>query len=188
MVSQHIPLAASPPNSISGTPRGAQRQLLPGRADVVLLHAALYQLRSSPDPQVVFTGAAELMIPVLCDEAFADVYVGARLARWQQNPPMTDGIPAPREPASAGPDGRPTGTSVTVHASSLPAESDGWTGDLDYVAALTCRWRSAEEPTESAVALIRIVARYAAVMVHQGQQHELIRAQEIRIRRLERSR
>jgi hypothetical protein len=185
-VSKQSSPAASRPDSIPGSSAGGPRQLLSGRADVVLLHAALYRLRSSPDPKVVFTGAADLMIPLLCDEASVEVYLGDRLARWQDNPPATDGIPAPR--ASGGRDGHPAAISVTVHTSSLPAEPDGWTGGLDYVAALTCRWYSGEEPTASAVALIKIVARYAAAMVHQGQQAELIQAQDLRIQRLERDR
>ncbi len=158
-----------------------------GRADTVRLHEGLYRLPAGPDPSVVFGGVARLLVPAVCDEASAEVLVGDRLVRWQQNPPITDGIPAPGPPRSAT-DGGVQGRSVTVYVGGLPAESDGWTGDLDYVAGLTCRWSDDEDPAESTVALIRIVARHAAVLVHLAQQAELIGAQESRIRRLERER
>lgn len=181
-MSKDLPTSASVPGSLSGSADIAGRPPLPGHGALVLLHEGLYGLPSSPDPQVVFYGVTGLLVPTVCDAASADIYEGDRLTRWRHSP-ARDGHPAPSRTRSSL--GEPDGTSVTVYASSLPAEPDDWTGDLDYVAALTCSWKSPGGFTESAVALIKIVARYAAAIVHQGQQAELIRAQEIRIRHLE---
>jgi hypothetical protein len=170
-VSTDFPPVTSRPGRIFDDDDRAGRPALSGGADLVRLHEGLYRLPSSPDPQVVFASLASLLVPAVCDEAAADVYLDARLERWQQDPVAVGG--------------NTDEVSVTVHVGSLPPEPDGWTGEDDYVAALTCRWHRSEGPTESSLALIKIVARYAAVLVHQAQQAELIQAQAIRIRRVE---
>ena len=164
-------------NSFSGCSGGAVRPPLSGHDNLDLVHEGLYRLPSSPDPQVVFAGVTELLVPAVCDAASADIYLGDRLAQWQQ-----------RSPAGGGLEGGLDGTSATVYARSLPAESDGWTGDVDYLVALTCRWDDPRGISEPTIALIQIVARYATALVHLGQQAELIRAQEVRILHLERYR
>ncbi len=142
------------------------------------LNAAMHHLRSSPDPAVVFTQLAELLVPVVCDEAAAVVLVGPQLNRWQQQYPRAVTVDLPTARA----DGRVW--TVTVHIAGHPAGNDDDDDDdddaltePDYVAVLTCSGRG-EPLTVADVAVIKLAGRCAAAAVHQARQAALLNHQQ----------
>lgn len=112
---------------------------------------------------------------MVCDRTGADVLLAERLDALKQHPPLTTDVPLLHQNAAD------RHTTVIVHISSPTPGPDGWTGEIDYVAALTCTWLDAWEPSPDDVAASKLAGRYAAAVVHQAQQAELIRAQQKRI-------
>lgn len=159
--------------SSAGAPRAAR----PGH--VAGLPAALQQLTASPDPMVVFTHLAVLLVPALCDDAAAVVLVDEQLARWRQRPPTsTADTPTVRVERP----GR--GWNVTVHIPGYPAAGDPAPAETDYVAALTCSGVGAD-PTAAEVALIELAGRGAADTVRNARQAALLECGQRQIEHLQ---
>lgn len=138
-------------------------------------------LAASPDPEVVFTQLADLLVPGICDAAAATVLVGAQLTQWQQHPPSsTADLPAAEF------DGNGRGWSVTVYTAGYPVSSSATAlpTEPDYVAVLTCGG-SGEPPTVGEVALIELAGHYAVDTVRHAQQSALLEAGQRQIANLQ---
>lgn len=138
-------------------------------------------LAASPDPDVVFTQLAGLLVPGICDTAAAAVLVGAQLTQWQQHPrSSTADLPAAEF------DGNGRGWSVTVYTAGYPVSSSATASptEPDYVAVLTCGG-SGESPTVGEVALIELAGHYAADTVRHAQQGALLEAGQRQIANLQ---
>lgn len=142
------------------------------RIDMAGFNPAMHQLAESPDPAVVFTHLADLLVRFGCDDAVAAVLVDEQLARWQQHPPTVTGdVPTPRI------DHRGPGWSLTVHILGNPAGADRAPIEPDYVAALTCGGSGAAL-TATDVSLIKQAGRYAAGAVQHARQAALLDIRE----------
>lgn len=140
------------------------------RSDVVAVNTAMHHLATSPDPEIVFSHLAELMVPALCDAA------AVRLV--PDNPQRSDGEPAGQ--SAAGGATRPTVTrgrltqsstepahfSVVVHVD-LGTDptyqywgSGSGSGSGSGVELVLSWW--VQPPRDSDLALLDLVVRCAA--------------------------
>ena len=148
------------------------------QVDPVGTTAIVQKLTASADPSSVFTQLAELLVPTLCSEASAAVYVGEQLDAWQRLPPVS----IDQQATQAQPDGSDWMLTVATPADDL--DPDGDDDGPPYVAVLTCRG-SGPGPTGQEVALIELAARYAVGVVHRARQQQLLRARQNQVTHLQ---
>ncbi len=179
VIPQASTFSAAQPSTVTAAPSSAVAPQPARPADVTGLPAALQQLTAAPDPILVFTHLAVLLVPALCDEAVAVVLVDEQLARWRQRPPAsTADTPTVRVERP----GR--GWSVTVHIPGYPAAGGPAPAETDYVAELTCSGAGAA-PAAAEVALIELAGWGAADTVRDARQAALLDARQRQIEHLQ---
>lgn len=143
------------------------------RIDLESVNTGMHELAPSADPSVVFDRLARLCVPAVCDIASADVFTGARLARWleltaHQVQPATPGLsPTRGSNHFPGPAGWYT---LTVYAAGQLNHDQKNENAPDYLAALTCSWQDGYRPSPPDVALLELLCRCATGITLQHSQ------------------
>ncbi len=154
----------------------------PGRVDVPAATAALHWLTASTEPEVVFQHLSQLCVPIVCDIATVTMLDNASSA----SPPT---VPTPAvnpTPDENRAKGRRRGGVPRKRATvrvRLPGV--GGSASDDYTAVMTLTWLDGYQPSPTDVAVVKLLGRCAANLVHQSREAERHRLDQHHIAELE---